>query len=201
MSPALIRVFGSSDKVCSHLHLAVQSGDNKILKAMNRQYTVAHYKSLIRQVRAAKPGVAITTDVIVGFPGETKAQFNNTAKLFKELNFDLAYLAQYSPRPGTVSAQMEDNVSRAEKKRRWNELNKLLGKSALKNNRAYLGRVVEVLVEGKNKRGKYYGQTGSYKNVLITSVSRKSLMGQFVLIKITKAMAFGLEGKLVADKK
>jgi tRNA-2-methylthio-N6-dimethylallyladenosine synthase len=201
MSPALIKVFGSSDKVCSHLHLAVQSGDNKILRAMNRQYTVARYKNLIRRVRAAKPGVAITTDVIVGFPGETKAQFNNTAKLFKELNFDLAYLAQYSPRPGTVSAKMDDNVSRAEKKRRWDELNKLLGKSALKNNRAYLGRVVEVLVEGKNRRGKYYGQTSSYKNVLITSVSRKSLIGQFVLIKITKAMAFGLEGELVPDKK
>jgi tRNA-2-methylthio-N6-dimethylallyladenosine synthase len=201
MSPALIKVFASSDKVCSHLHLAVQSGDNKILQAMNRKYTVEHYQKLIKKVRAVKPGVAITTDVIVGFPGETKAQFNNTAKLFRAVNFDLAYLAQYSPRPGTVSATMADNVSRIEKKRRWDKLNNLLSQSALKNNRAYLGREVEVLVDGKNKRGKYYGKTGTYKNVLFTGFGRRNLLGHFVIVKITEAMPFGLEGEFVADKK
>ena len=197
VSSALIKTFSSSPKVCSHLHLAVQSGDDQILKAMNRKYTISHYKQLIKKVRAVKPGVAITTDVIVGFPGETKVQFNNTIKLFKELNFDLAYIAQYSPRPGTVSAQMEDNVNRVEKKRRWQELTQLLEKSALKNNRTYLGREVEVLIEGKNKRGKYYGKTSSYKNVLITEADKKNLIGQFVIVNITAAMPFGLEGGLI----
>ena len=201
MSDELINVIGSSPKVCSHLHLAVQSGDDKILRAMNRKYTAAHYKKLIKKVRAAKPGVAITTDVIVGFPGETKEQFRNTARLFKDVEFDMAYLAQYSPRPGTVSAKMKDNVTPVEKKKRWDELNVLLGKSALKNNRAYLGREVEVLVEGKSRQGKYYGKTSSYKNVLIKGVNRRSLVGQLVRIRITEAMAFGLEGELVGDKK
>jgi len=99
LSTKLMAVIGSSSKVCSHLHLAVQSGDDAILKAMNRQYTVSHYKNLIRKMRIAKKGIAITTDVIVGFPGETKRQFNHTVKLFKDLKFDLAYILQYSPRP------------------------------------------------------------------------------------------------------
>lgn len=201
MSGDLIRVIGSSPKVCPHLHLAVQSGDDQVLKAMNRGYTAKHYQGLIKKVRAAKPGIAITTDVIVGFSGETKAQFLNTVKLFKAVNFDLAYIAQYSPRPGTVSYKMKDDVSPAEKKRRAEEINEILKVTAAKNNQAHLGEVMEVLVEGKNKRGKYYGKTGSYQTVLI-NVDKKqkdSLIGNFVQVKIAKALAFGLEGNLVLN--
>ncbi len=202
MSDDLIRVIGSSPKVCPHLHLAVQSGDDQVLKAMNRGYTAKHYQGLIKKVRAAKPGIAITTDVIVGFAGETKAQFLNTVKLFKAVNFDLAYIAQYSPRPGTVSYnKMKDNVSPAEKKRRAEVINEILKVTAAKNNQSHLGEIMEVLVEGKNKRGKYYGKTGSYQTVLI-NVDKKqkdSLIGNFVGVKIDKALAFGLEGNLVLD--
>jgi tRNA-2-methylthio-N6-dimethylallyladenosine synthase len=198
MSSELIKIIASSDKICSHLHLAVQSGDDKILRAMNRNYTVAQYKRLIKQVRVARPEIAITTDVIVGFPGETKAQFENTKKLFREMDFDLAYIAQYSPRPGTVSAQMKDSVSQSEKKRRWQELNSLLTKSALKNNRAYLGREVEVLIEGKNRRGQYYGQTSSYKNVSLNAAPAGDLVGRFVMVRITKIFPFGLSGEFLS---
>jgi tRNA-2-methylthio-N6-dimethylallyladenosine synthase len=209
MSDELIKVLGSSAKICAHLHLAVQSGDDQILQAMNRRYTVKHYLSLIKKVRAAKPGLAITTDIIVGFPGETRAQFDNTVKLFKLVKFDLAYISPYSPRPGTVASQLKDSVSVTEKKRRATKLNELLKQTVVANNNRYLDKVVEVLVEGLNKRGKYYGKTGSYQTVLISpvvgSVNQKKtvrqqsvdLLGQFVKVKITKSLPFGLEGDLV----
>ncbi|MFA6994943.1 MAG: tRNA (N6-isopentenyl adenosine(37)-C2)-methylthiotransferase MiaB [Patescibacteria group bacterium] len=200
LSDELITVMASSSKVCSHLHLAVQSGDDAILRAMNRQYTVSHYKNLIKKMRAAKPGIAITTDVIVGFPGETKTQFNHTVKLFNDLKFDLAYISQYSPRPGTASAKMIDNVSPAEKKRRAYELNEILKQIALKNHQKYLGQIVEVLIEGKNKKEKYYGKLSSYQTVLINvpgdfKINKKNdPIGHFVNVKINKVLAFGLEG-------
>lgn len=202
MSDALIKVVGSSDKVCAHLHLAVQSGDDKILKVMNRKYTAAHYINLIKKIRVAKPGIAITTDVIVGFPGETRAQFNNTIKLFKTVKFDLAYISPYSPRPGTVAAKMKDSVSTEEKKRRLKELDSLLRVTAEKNNQIYLDREVEVLIEGINKRNKYYGKTSSYQTVLIRSTKKinKKLIGQFVKAKITEVRPFGLEGELIDFK-
>ena len=198
MSDELIRVFASSDKVCAHLHLAAQSGDDEILKAMNRKYTAAHFEALIKKVRAAKPGCVITTDVIVGFPGETKTQFNHTAQLFKRVKFDLAYIAEYSPRPGTVSWKMKDNVPPAEKSRRAKMINEILKETALKNNESYRGQTLKVLVEGKNKRGKYYGKTGSYKMVLINGAKAgKSLVGKFVSVKIEHAYEFGLEGDIL----
>lgn len=199
MSDELIKLLGSSNKICSHLHLAVQSGDDEILQAMNRKYTAKHYENLIAKVRQAKPGIAITTDVIVGFPGETKKQFENTAKLFRKIKFDLAYISQYSPRPGTVSSKMKDNVSREEKKRREEVVNTILKETALTNNKKYLEQEVLVLVEGINKRGKYYGKTSTYQTVLIRSAKKasKKLVGTFARVKIGEILPFALEGDLV----
>ncbi len=200
MSDELIKVLGSSPKVCSHLHLAVQSGDDKILQAMNRKYTAAHYRRLIKKVRAAKPSIAITTDVIVGFPGETRAQFANTVGLFKDIKFDLAYISQYSPRPQTASYRLKDNVSPAEKKRRAQALNEILKQTALANHQELLGQTLEVLVEGRNKKGKYYGKTSGYQTVLVpapVSGSAPDLIGHFIEVRIVKALPFGLEGELV----
>jgi len=199
LSQALIKVFATHPKICSHLHLAVQSGDDDILKAMNRKYTAAYYEKLIDRVRKVRPGIVITTDVIVGFPGETKKQFNNTLKLFRRLKFGLAYIAQYSPRYGTVSAQMKDNVTPQEKKRREEALDALLKKEALKQTKKYIGSTVRVLIEGFNKRGKYYGKTGTYQTILATSSQKtdKKLIGQFVDVKIKTALPFALEGELV----
>lgn len=203
MNADLISVVGSSKKICDHLHLAVQSGDDDILKAMNRKYTAKHFENLIAKIRKAKPGIAITTDVIVGFPGETRKQFENTAKLFKRVKFDLAYIAQYSPRPGTVSAKMKDNVLPAEKKRREEEINDILKATALENNKKYLGQEVVVLIEGINKRGKYYGKTSSYQTVLARTKKKagQKLIGTFAKVKITEILPFALEGDLVVESK
>lgn len=201
MSDELIKIIGSSDKMANHLHLAVQSGDDKMLEAMNRKYTVAHYRDLISKVRAAKPDIAITTDLIVGFPGETKKQFLNSAKLFKDLKFEMAYTAQYSPRPETVSWNMKDNVSREEKKSREKIITDILAKTSLAANKKYLGKEVVVLVDGINARGKLYGKTSSFKTVLFISKDKNKIadvIGHFVKVKIEKALTFGLEGKLVS---
>ncbi|MFH1661994.1 MAG: MiaB/RimO family radical SAM methylthiotransferase [Candidatus Falkowbacteria bacterium] len=126
MSDELINVIAKCDKIHKHIHLPIQSGDDEILKAMNRKYTVAHYKKLIKKIRKYIPDAKITTDVIVGFPGETKKQFNNTAKLFKEIKFEMAYVSKYSVRPGTVACKFDDNISQEEKKNREQKLIKIL---------------------------------------------------------------------------
>jgi tRNA-2-methylthio-N6-dimethylallyladenosine synthase len=126
MSDKLIRTIAQCEKVAKEIHLPVQSGDNQILKKMNRQYAVGHYKKIIKKIRRLMPDAKITTDIIVGFPGETSRQFNNTVKLFKEIKFAKAYIARYSPRPGTAAFKMADDVPAAEKKRRWEVLNRIL---------------------------------------------------------------------------
>lgn len=198
LSAALIKVIATYPKICPHLHLAVQSGDDDILKAMNRKYTAAYYEKLIDRVRKARPEIVITTDVIVGFPGETKKQFNNTLKLFRRLKFGLAYIAQYSPRYGTASAKMDDNVAAQEKKRREEAIDALLKKEALKQTKKYIGQELRVLIEGINKKGKYYGKTGTYQTILATSSQKadKKLIGQFANVKIKTALPFALEGEL-----
>jgi len=210
VSDELIKTVAECKKVCEHIHLPVQSGDNQILKAMNRKYTIKHYKGLIEKIRQAIPGASITTDVIVGFPGESREQFNNTVKLFKEIKFDMAYIAQYSPRPGTAAAKLQDNIPREEKKKREEELMKILRKTALENNKQYIGRMVEILVGGINKKKEWYGRTRTGKNVKITETKKQenkkarkqkskktNLAGKFVKVKIMKARDFGLEGYLI----
>ena len=117
-SDELIDVMANSKKIAKYLNLPVQSGDNQILKKMNRPYTVEQYKNLVKKIRKKIPDINLSTDVIVGFPGETKKQFENTVKLFKEIKFNMAYIAKYSPRPGTAAFQMKDNIPLTEKKRR-----------------------------------------------------------------------------------
>ena len=128
MSDELINIIANSEKVAKEIHLPAQSGDNTILKKMNRHYTVSHYKNLIKKIRRKIPNTKISTDVIVGFPGETKKQFQNTVKLFKEIKFDKAYIAKYSPRLGTAAAKLKDGVSQKEKKRRWRILEEIVKK-------------------------------------------------------------------------
>lgn len=126
MSNELIQTIAQCQKITPYVHLPVQSGDDKILKAMNRHYTVAHYKNLIKKIRKVIPSIKISTDIIVGFPGETKKQFQNTVKLCREIKFEKAYIAKYSPRPGTAAAKLKDDVSPEKKKRRWLILDKLI---------------------------------------------------------------------------
>lgn len=122
----LIDAMAKCKKIARYLNLPAQSGDNKILKAMNRPYTVLQYKNLVKKIRKKIPDINLSTDIIVGFPGETKKQFENTVKLFKEIKYDMAYISKYSARPGTAAFKLKDNISIKEKKRRWKILNDLL---------------------------------------------------------------------------
>jgi len=122
----LINTMARCKKVAHYLNLPVQSGDNEILKRMNRPYTVSQYKNLIKKIRKKMPNINLSTDIIVGFPRETKKQFENTVKLFKKLKFNMAYISKYSPRSGTAAFKLKDNVPIKEKKRRWKILNSLL---------------------------------------------------------------------------
>lgn len=193
MSDDLIRVMAAGEKICEHLHLPVQSGDNKILQRMNRKYTVERYKNLIKKVRQAIPDIMLSTDTIVGFPGETKRQFNKTKKLYKQMEFAMAYIGKYSPRSGTVAAKWEDSISLDEKKQREKTLTKIMEKSALKHNQRLIGKTIAILVE-KFTNNAITGKTRSFKP--IKASSNKDLTGQFVDIIIDKATSYSLSGKI-----
>ncbi len=201
MSDKLIETVASCSKVCKHIHLPVQAGDNAVLKKMNRRYTVSHYKKLVGKIRKKIANVAISTDVIIGFPGETKKQFENTARLMREVGFDMAYLARYSPRPDTVADKMKDDVSPSEKKYREKFLNDILRRTALKNNRRHIGRVESVLVEAIKNRFAL-GKTSTYKSIRFPlPAARKNprqLIGSIVPVKIIGALPWGLQGELVS---
>jgi len=216
MSDELIKTIAKSKKICEYISLPAQSGDDKILRKMNRHYTIEHYKNLIKKIRRSIPRPdlgkltpAISTDIIVGFPGETKKQFENSAKLLKDIKFDMAYIAQYSPRPETAAWKLKDNISKKEKVLREKVLTEILSKTALANNKKYVGKIVEVLVDkeiAKAKpspllrlslsKNKYLAHTRTQKKIIFHS-SKKNLVGKCVKVKIIKAKAFGLEGEIL----
>jgi tRNA-2-methylthio-N6-dimethylallyladenosine synthase len=202
LSDDLINIMAKYDKICPHLHLALQSGDDQILKKMNRKYKVKDFEKIINKIRKVKKDIAISTDIIVGFPGETKKQFNNTCLIFKKLQFDMAYISQYSKRPQTVAWSFKDDVSRLEKKRREKILNNILEESIYLNNKKYLNKVVRVLVEGKNKHGQYFAKDSKFKTIFFSSLKKKDeLIGNFIKIKIKKINKFSLVGEEIMKDK
>jgi tRNA-2-methylthio-N6-dimethylallyladenosine synthase len=204
MSDELIETIAKSKKICEYISLPAQSGDDEILRKMNRRYTAEHYKNLLKKIRSAykkyKPDnqPSISTDIIVGFPGETKKQFENSAKLLGEMKFDMAYISQYSPRPETAAWLLKDNISGKEKEKREKVLTEILSKTSLANNKKYVRKIVEVLVDKKIAASsqKYQGHTRTQKKIMFRS-NRKDLAGKFVKVKITIAKTFGLEGKIL----
>lgn len=193
LSDDLIKVMKNSRHLTPYLHLAVQSGDDKILKKMNRLYTVKQFKSLVKKARKAIPNLMVSTDVIVGFPGETKKQFQKTVKLFQDIGFAMAYISKYSPRPQTAASKIKDDVSRAEKTRRQKALNDTLKKTALRNNQKLLGQTIKVLVENY-KNNQCSGKTATFK--MVTFNGDKNLVGKFVEVKITQAGSWSLRGEI-----
>jgi tRNA-2-methylthio-N6-dimethylallyladenosine synthase len=200
MTEELIKTIAECEKVTPYVHLALQSGDDKILKKMNRKYTTKHFLNLIEITRKYIPNVVITTDIIVGFPTETEKQFQNTVEVIKKAKFDMAYINKYSPRAGTASAKLKDDIEWQEKKKRENILNKILKETALENNKKYLGKVVEVLID-KVGDDFIYGKTRSFKNIRIESgIKNQELRvkeGKFIKIKIIKAKCWNLEGRVI----
>lgn len=207
MSTKLIETIASCEKVCEHIHLPAQAGDNDVLKAMNRRYTIEHYKALINKIRneftEKKPNalpVSFTTDVIVGFPGETEEQFKKTVDLFREMKYDIAYVSQYSPRFGTVSAKMVDDISPEEKKRREEKLVAIAQETQNENNLYYLNKTVDVLFESFNEKkqaliGKM--RTGKVVKILGVGNEKDELIGEFSFVKVVKVDEQGFEGEIV----
>ncbi len=195
----LIDTIANSKKITNYINLPVQAGDDEILKKMNRTYTVAHYEQLVQRIRKKIPDIAISTDTIVGFPQETKKQFENTKKLYRKIGFDMAFIAKYSPRPNTASAiALKDTVSQQEKERRHKELTKVLEKGLLKKNKQLLGKILRVLVDEK-KKGKAYGRTEGMKLVEIQN-PQKAKIGEFVDVKITQTGAWAQKGEIISQK-
>lgn len=195
MSDDLIKTFKKCEKLCHQIHLPVQSGDDEILAAMNRKYTSGNYLELIDKIKKVLPDASLTTDIIVGFPGETKMQFNKSVKLARTVGYDNIFIGQYSPRPFTAAAKLKNNVSKSEKKRREEELMKVLRKTAATNSKKDLGKEIEVLIDVL-KKGAYYGRTRLNKNVKILT-DKKLDIGDFVKVKIIKTRDFGLDGELI----
>jgi tRNA-2-methylthio-N6-dimethylallyladenosine synthase len=182
-------------KMMNYLHLPIQSGNDEVLKRMNRKYTVADFLKIVKKIRRARPTLSLASDIIVGFPGETKKQFVDTVRAYKECDFDLSYNAMYSPRSGTAAFKVfPDDVSREEKRRRWLVLQSLMEKNALRKNKKFVGQTVEVLVDGCSN-GKCYGFSREYKRVIFSG--DKNLIGQVVNVKINKIKEWELEGESV----
>jgi len=193
ISQKLVETIASLDKVCKHISLPFQAGDNDILKAMRRGYTIEQYRQLVKAIRGHIPEMALSTDVIVGFPGETEEQFDRTLVLLEEIRFDTVHVAVYSPRPGTIASRKHgDNVPPETKKERLNKIEALHSKIAGEINCLLRGETVEVLVEG-NKKGKWYGRTRSDK--LVFFEDEGDYLGQLVNVTVSKTSPWALQAK------
>lgn len=204
LSDKLIEAFTRCDKLCKCLHLPVQSGSSEVLRRMNRRYTKEDYLKLVEKLRAACPDIALTTDIIVGFPGETEEDFAETLDLCRKVEFDSAFTFLYSVRKGTPAEKFEDQIPEEIKHRRFNELVEVVNEASAKKNAAYVGRTLKVLVDGESKRVRgaeklpagmamMSGRTDTFK--LVNFAGRKEMAGGFVTVKITESNTFSLVGE------
>ncbi len=194
MQDDLLRAIAELPKVCQHIEVPIQSGDDEILAQMRRGYTVAGYRDLVGRIRETIPGVSIATDVIVGFPGESREQFQNSYDLLADLRLDKVHIARYSPRPLTVATRtLEDDLPYAEKERRRRELDKLQTRIVEELNAPLLGQTVDVLVEGKNERkGRWFGRTRTDR--LVFFESDENWLGRMAQVTITWTGPWSLIG-------
>ena len=194
VNPKLIKVFQEAKHVCPQFHLPMQSGSSRILKAMNRGYSKERYLEIAQQIKAAVPHVAFTTDIIVGFPGETDEDFNDTLDVVQKVRFDSAYTFIYSQRSGTPAAEMENQVPYAMKQARIQKLMDVQAEISLQINLEYEGQDLEVLVEGPSKQDAtmFTGRTGG--NKLVHFPATVSEIGRIIKVHIVKASSWHLEG-------
>lgn len=195
----LIEVLAKGGNLVEHIHLPVQSGSTEVLKRMSRKYDRERYLELVRKIKAAIPHAVLTTDIIVGFPGETDEQFEETMSLVKQVGYDQAYTFIYSPREGTPAAGMEDNVPLEVKKERLYRLNEVLGEMSRSFNEQMIGKTLEVLVEGQSKNNAAVLSGRTRGNKLVHFQGSSELIGQFVHVKVTDFKSYYISGELVTE--
>ena len=196
MTEQIIDSIGSLDKVCEHINLPFQAGSNSVLENMRRGYTQEEYKDLVRKIRSKIPNVAMSTDIIVGFPGETDRKFSETLKILQELRFDKVHLAAYSSRPGTIAQRkMTDDVTIEDKKSRIRTVELLQETIATEINAAIIGKSVEILVEGKYK-DRWFGRTRG--NKLVYFEGQSDFTGDILNIEVNKTTPWSLQGKVLS---
>jgi tRNA-2-methylthio-N6-dimethylallyladenosine synthase len=191
--PNLIEAIATLPKVVEDINLPIQSGDDEMLKRMKRGYTYGFYRDLVGRMRERIPNLSMATDIIVGFPGETEAQFQNTLKAMAEIKWDVVHIAAYSTRTGTPAAEYEDQLPLEEKKRRVHEVERLQKEIATARNAPLLNTTVDVLIEGQS-RGKWYGRTRS--NKLVHIADERDLAGQLVTAHVTQTSPWSLQADL-----
>ena len=192
----LVEAYRDVPKLCEYIHLPLQAGCDKTLQAMNRPYTKARYREIVDSLRGVVPDMYFSTDIIVGFPGETEEDFNESAAFFEDIGFDMSYIFKYSIRTGTPAETMADQVLKEEKERRNHVLLDILHKRSLWRNEQLIGTTQEVLVEGPAKKGdKFVGKTRGYRNSIFDGDER--LIGQLVDMKVERATASTIYGDLV----
>jgi len=196
MTRRLIDAVAALPKVCEHIHLPVQAGDDRVLTRMHRAYTTAQYRATIDAIRQAMPDASITTDIIVGFPGETDDEFAGTLDLVETVRFDACNTAMYSPREGTPAARDADQVSEEAKRRRLYALNQMQGRIAAEVNARLVGTVQAVLVEEPGTRGGVLGRTRT--NKIVTLDGGPELVGRTVAVEIAEAGSWVLRGRAAA---
>ena len=199
ISDELIDLFRTCPKLCKNIHLPVQAGSDRVLKRMNRHYTKAAYLEKIDKLREAAPDITISTDIIVGFPGESEEDFDETLDLVRRVRYDSAFTFIYSKRRGTPAESYEDQIPDDVMHERFDRLVDTIDQISAEKNKAYEGRVETVLVEGPSKRNSLTmaGRTDGFK--LVNFAADKDLTGQFVKVRITKGKTFSLEGELVEE--
>jgi tRNA-2-methylthio-N6-dimethylallyladenosine synthase len=193
-TPDVVEAMGDSEKVCEHIHFPLQSGSDRVLRMMRRSYRSARYLDWLRRIRQVVPDIAVTTDIIVGFPGETEEDFRGTLRVVEEARFDAAYTFQYSPRAGTEAAEYDGQVPKGLVQERFDRLVELQDRISLEHNRALEGRTVEVLVEGAGRKGGVQGRTRTNK---VVNFQAGSVVGDFVDTRIVRAHPHHLSGERV----
>lgn len=198
LSDELIACFGDCKKLCHNIHLPVQSGSDEVLRRMNRHYNRQRYMEIVEKLRATCPDLSISTDIIVGFPGETEEDFLDTLSLVREVEYDSAFTFIYSPRVGTPAAKYDDQIPENIKHERFDRLVEEVNRCSAKENSEYLGKIVTVMVDGpsKNDAGAWSGRTDTFKLVNFTS-EEPLTEGQMVSVRITETKTFSLDGEKV----
>ncbi len=195
----LIDAYAYLPKLSPYVHLPLQSGSDRMLKAMNRPYRVESYMKIVDGLRASAPDMAFSTDIIVGYPGETDEDFQETAQVFKQVGFNMGFIFKYSPRSGTVAAELEDDIPKEVKEARNHELLKVLEEQSMHSNQKLVGTTQEILVEGPARKGEnmFMGRNPQFRKVIFPASER--LVGELVQVKILESSVTTLKGELVLE--